>query len=41
MMLKAMMPKPESIAKIAAKAAADFVNSSDKQTVIAGFIEKA
>lgn len=34
------MPKPELIAKTAARAIADFVNNSSKQEAIAAFIEK-
>lgn len=40
LILKWLMPKPEIIAKTAARAIADFVNNSSKQEAIAAFIEK-
>lgn len=39
--VKWFIPKPQDLADIIAGAAADFVNSSNKQDVIARFVDKA
>lgn len=41
MLFKMFMPKPEYIAKVAARAAADFVNRSGKQAQISEIAAKA
>lgn len=40
LLVKWFMPKPAYLAKIAAKAAADFVNSTGKEQAIQAFVEK-
>lgn len=40
LLVKWFMPKPADIARIAAKSAADFVNSVGKEEAIAQFVEK-
>lgn len=39
--VKWFLPKPADLAAVVAKAAADFVNSSNKQEAIAKFVDKA
>ena len=39
--VKWFLPKPEDLAAVVAKAAADFVNSSNKQEAIVKFVDKA
>lgn len=39
-LFKAFCPKPDELAKIAARSAAEFVNSSNKEEVIADFVKK-
>lgn len=40
LLFKMFMPKPTDLAKIVARAAADFVNSSGREEAIKSFIEK-
>ena len=41
LLFKLFMPKPDQLAKIAATAAADFVNSTGKEALISNIAQKA
>lgn len=41
LLLKWLMPTPEEVAKLVAKAAADFVNNTGKQDAIVQFVDKS